>query len=75
VRLSLKAKLIPRMGRKHFVIELDGHDISAGVSELTLDLRDRDLTRARITIEPDEVDVDAEAIAVLTAHIETQAAE
>ena len=53
---------------------LDGHEISRGLSGLTVDFDVMDVTRARLTILVDEVDIDAETLAHLQAHVEAKAA-
>lgn len=53
---------------------LDGHEISRGLTSLTLTLGAGDVTRAELSIFVDDVDVDAETLAHLRAYVRPQEA-
>lgn len=55
-------------------IELDGVDISHGLTGVTLNLGAHEPTKAKLELHVDHLDVDAKTLSVLQAHVESSQA-
>ncbi len=65
---TLKVALDNPLG-KGGVFELDGHDISKGLTELSIQFKAGEVVTARLTVLVGELDIDAPTLAVLEAHV------
>lgn len=56
------------------VVELDGHNITHAVSDIQVKFDADDVTKATINFLVEKLDVTAETLAMLQAHVETRKA-
>ena len=67
MKLTIKGEGLS--ARSGYRVMLDDYDITHGLMELTLSINVEDINVAEIRIMPDEVEVDADALAKLTAQL------